>query len=266
MPTWGALKFVWTAEDAETECLKSRCGHGRACGHKQAIGGLWQQIKDLDGLAKSSAFDRQLGMSGVVLHPMQVETINRTYADGRGRRVTTRGMIEALDAAQAGRASVMYEVNTSTSPSQDRAQSHCACAIVQQLSAMARIREVLNGWSVFRRFQGRDGRAARHPPYRYRDGQRAVLRPDLQLRAAAYRRRVQRRHHIWPTPGQQHVPALALVAGVTVYETTLGTTTENLGVSGRSCFQAHFPWRHHPVSRRKSCKRGCPGAARTPAS
>ena len=73
----------------------------RAAG-KQAIGGLWQQIKDLDGLAKSSAFDRQLGMSGeLVLHPMQVETINRTYTPTAEDVAYYQGMIEALDAAQA---------------------------------------------------------------------------------------------------------------------------------------------------------------------
>ena len=38
---------------------------------------------------------------------------------------------------------------------------------------------------------------------------------------------------------------LALVAGVTVYETTLGTTLGNLA-SGDRVSQAHFPWRHHP--------------------
>ncbi|WP_033451239.1 HpcH/HpaI aldolase/citrate lyase family protein [Bordetella bronchiseptica] len=105
-----ALKFVWTAEGRETEYLKSRVVMAARAAGKQAIGGLWQQIKDLDGLAKSSAFDRQLGMSGeLVLHPMQVETINRTYTPTAEDVAYYQGMIGALDAAQAqGRASVMY--------------------------------------------------------------------------------------------------------------------------------------------------------------
>ena len=75
-----ALKFVWTPEGRETEYLKSRVVMAASAAGKQAIGGIWQQIKDLEGLARSSAFDRQLGMSGeLALHPMQVETINRTY-------------------------------------------------------------------------------------------------------------------------------------------------------------------------------------------
>ena len=82
----------------------------RAAG-KQPIGGIWQQIKDLEGLAKASAFDRQLGMSGeLALHPMQVETINRSYTPTADDIAYYQGMIDALDAAQKqGRASVMYD-------------------------------------------------------------------------------------------------------------------------------------------------------------
>ncbi|AMG87132.1 HpcH/HpaI aldolase/citrate lyase family protein [Bordetella bronchiseptica] len=106
-----ALKFVWTPEGRETEYLKSRVVMAARAAGKQAIGGIWQQIKDLEGLARSSAFDRQLGMSGeLALHPMQVETINRTYTPTAEDVAYYQGMIDALDAAQAqGRASVMYD-------------------------------------------------------------------------------------------------------------------------------------------------------------
>lgn len=105
------LKFVWTPEGRETEYLKSRVVMAARAAGKQAIGGIWQQIKDLEGLARSSAFDRQLGMSGeLALHPMQVETINRTYTPTAEDVAYYQGMIDALDAAQAqGRASVMYD-------------------------------------------------------------------------------------------------------------------------------------------------------------
>ncbi|MGZ9892701.1 HpcH/HpaI aldolase/citrate lyase family protein [Bordetella bronchiseptica] len=106
-----ALKFVWTPDGRETEYLKSRVVMAARAAGKQAIGGIWQQIKDLEGLARSSAFDRQLGMSGeLALHPMQVETINRTYTPTAEDVAYYQGMIDALDAAQAqGRASVMYD-------------------------------------------------------------------------------------------------------------------------------------------------------------
>lgn len=106
-----ALKYVWTAEGRESEYMKARVVMAARAAGKMPIGGIWQQIKDLDGLAKASAFDRQLGMSGeLALHPMQVETINRTYTPTDDEVAFYQGMIDALEAAQAqGRASVMYD-------------------------------------------------------------------------------------------------------------------------------------------------------------
>lgn len=106
-----ALKYVWTPEGRESEYMKSRVVMAARAAGKMPIGGIWQQIKDLDGLAKSSAFDRQLGMAGeLALHPMQVETINRTYTPTADEVEFYQGMIDALEAAQAkGRASVMYD-------------------------------------------------------------------------------------------------------------------------------------------------------------
>ncbi len=106
-----ALKYVWTPEGRESEYLKSRVVMAARAAGKVPIGGIWQQIKDLEGLAKSSQFDRQLGMAGeLALHPMQVETINRTYTPTADEVAYYQGMIDALDQAQAnGRASVMYD-------------------------------------------------------------------------------------------------------------------------------------------------------------
>ena len=106
-----ALKYVWTPEGRESEYMKSRVVMAARAAGKMPIGGIWQQIKDLDGLARSSAFDRQLGMAGeLALHPMQVETINRTYTPTQDEVAFYQGMIDALEKAQAqGRASVMYD-------------------------------------------------------------------------------------------------------------------------------------------------------------
>ena len=106
-----ALKYVWTPEGRESEYLKSRVVMAARAAGKVPIGGIWQQIKDLDGLAKSSQFDRQLGMAGeLALHPMQVETINRTYTPTADEVAYYQGMIDALERAKAnGRASVMYD-------------------------------------------------------------------------------------------------------------------------------------------------------------
>lgn len=106
-----ALRFVWTADGRESDYLKSRVVMAARAAGKQPIGGIWQQIKDLEGLEKASKLDRQLGMSGeLVLHPIQVETVNRTYTPDADEVAYYQGMIDALDAAVAqGRASVMYD-------------------------------------------------------------------------------------------------------------------------------------------------------------
>lgn len=106
-----ALRFVWTPDGRESDYLKSRVVMAARAAGKMPIGGIWQQIKDLEGLAKSSQHDRRLGMSGeLALHPMQIETINRTYTPTEDEVAYYQGMIDALDAAVAqGRASVMYD-------------------------------------------------------------------------------------------------------------------------------------------------------------
>lgn len=106
-----ALGYVWTPEGRESEYMKSRVVMAARAAGKAPIGGLWQQIRDLDGLARSSAFDRQLGMAGeLALHPTQVPVINRAYTPTPDEVAYYEGMIDALDAAlKQGRASVMYE-------------------------------------------------------------------------------------------------------------------------------------------------------------
>lgn len=106
-----ALNFIWTAEGRESDYLKARVVMAARAAGKWPIGGIWQKIKDLDGLAKSSQLDRQLGMAGeLALHPMQVETINRSYTPTDDEVAYYQGMIDALDNAMAqGRASVMYD-------------------------------------------------------------------------------------------------------------------------------------------------------------
>lgn len=106
-----ALHYVWTPEGRESEYLKSRVVMAARAAGKLPIGGLWQQIKDLEGLERASRFDRQLGMAGeMVLHPAQVEIVNRTYTPTAEELAYYRGMIETLEAALAqGRASTMYD-------------------------------------------------------------------------------------------------------------------------------------------------------------
>jgi citrate lyase subunit beta/citryl-CoA lyase len=78
---------------------------------KMAIGGVWQQIRDLEGLRESSLLDRQLGMTGeLALHPTNVPVINEVYSPSADEVAYYEGMIAALEQAEAaGRASTVYD-------------------------------------------------------------------------------------------------------------------------------------------------------------
>jgi citrate lyase subunit beta/citryl-CoA lyase len=106
-----ALNTVWSPEGRETLYLKSRIVMAARAAGKRPIGGVWQQIRDLEGLRASSLKDRALGMDGeLALHPTNVPIINKIYSPSEEEVAYYRGMIEALGKAQAeGRASVVYD-------------------------------------------------------------------------------------------------------------------------------------------------------------
>lgn len=106
-----ALNTIWTPGGRETHYLKARVVMAARAAGKRPIGGLWQQIRDLEGQATQSEADRQLGMDGeLVLHPTQVPVVNKIYTPTADQIAFYKGMIEALDAAVAvGRASVIYD-------------------------------------------------------------------------------------------------------------------------------------------------------------
>lgn len=106
-----ALGFTWSPEGLETLYFRSKtiiaC---RAAGKPFPIGGLWQDVHDLEGLRKFSAFNRSLGFTGeIVLHPSNVPIINEIYSLSAQDRDYYEGMITTFAAAEAqGKAAVMY--------------------------------------------------------------------------------------------------------------------------------------------------------------
>lgn len=106
-----ALGTVWSPEGLETLYLKSRVVMAARAAGKRPIGGLWQQIRDLEGQRGSALRDRALGMDGeLVLHPTQVPVVNEVYRPSEEDVAYYRGMIAALEQAQAeGRAAVIYD-------------------------------------------------------------------------------------------------------------------------------------------------------------
>ncbi|MBT2304851.1 CoA ester lyase [Variovorax paradoxus] len=105
-----ALGVGWTPEGRESLFLKSRVVMAARAAAKQPIGGLWQQVHDLDGLEKACEEDRLLGMRGqFLLHPSNVAVCNRVFSPSPEEVAYYRGMVEALEHAQAaGRASIIY--------------------------------------------------------------------------------------------------------------------------------------------------------------
>ncbi|MFT3975782.1 MAG: CoA ester lyase [Sphingomonas bacterium] len=106
-----SLGYVWTPEGRETLFLKSQAVMAARAAGKLPIGGVWQQIKDIDGCRKAAEDDRQLGMSGqLVLHPSNVEVVNQAFCPTPEDVEYYKGMVAALDVAKAqGRASVVYD-------------------------------------------------------------------------------------------------------------------------------------------------------------
>ncbi len=106
-----SLGYVWTPDGRESLYFKSRAVMAARAAGKQPIGGLWQQVHDLDGLRQSAQLDRGLGMAGeLVLHPSNVAAINEVYSPSADQVAYYEGMILALEMSQAnGRASTIYD-------------------------------------------------------------------------------------------------------------------------------------------------------------
>lgn len=106
-----ALGFTWTPQGLETLYFRSKSIMAcRAAGKPFPIGGLWQDVHDLDGLRAFSGFNRTLGYTGeIVLHPSNVPVVNEIYSLSAADREYYKGMIATFAEAEAqGKAAVMY--------------------------------------------------------------------------------------------------------------------------------------------------------------
>src|SRR5206468_2585986 len=80
-----ALGVGWTPEGRESLFLKSRVVMAARAAGKEPIGGLWQQVHDLEGFERACEQDRCLGMTGqLVLHPSNVAGVNRLFSPSPG--------------------------------------------------------------------------------------------------------------------------------------------------------------------------------------
>lgn len=104
--------FTWTPEGIETLYHRSRAVIAcRAAGKPFPIGGMWQEVHDLDGLRKQAEFNRQLGFSGeIVLHPSNVAVINEVYSPTEEQLDYYRGLVAAFEEGERqGQGAVIYK-------------------------------------------------------------------------------------------------------------------------------------------------------------
>jgi citrate lyase subunit beta/citryl-CoA lyase len=104
------MGFEWSADSFESIYLKSRTVMAARAAGKLPIGGIWQQVHDLEGLKKYATLNRRLGMSGeAILHPSNAAVVNAIFTPSENDILFYQGMVEAFEnAVKEGRASIMY--------------------------------------------------------------------------------------------------------------------------------------------------------------
>lgn len=103
--------FTWTADGQETLYLRSRVVlAARAAGLRSIVLGLWQEVRNLDGLRTFAAANNRLGYTGqVLIHPTHAPVANEEYGLSTFMRDYYEGLIEAFEQGQRdGHGAVSY--------------------------------------------------------------------------------------------------------------------------------------------------------------
>jgi citrate lyase subunit beta/citryl-CoA lyase len=106
-----ALGYRWTPEGLETLFMRSKIVMAARAAGVIPVGGLWQDVHNLEGLRKNTEFNRQLGFQGeLVLHPSNVSVVNDIYSPSEEEIAYYRGMLNAFEIAERnGETAIMYE-------------------------------------------------------------------------------------------------------------------------------------------------------------
>jgi citrate lyase subunit beta/citryl-CoA lyase len=93
----------WSASGSELLYARSRVlAEARAAGIKFPMDGVFPRINDTDALVRESEGARDLGYRGkTVIHPSQVEPVNRVFTPSEKEVAYARDMLAAFDAAVA---------------------------------------------------------------------------------------------------------------------------------------------------------------------
>ncbi|MFC4409938.1 HpcH/HpaI aldolase/citrate lyase family protein [Chungangia koreensis] len=105
-----ALGYQWTMEGLETLFMRSKVVMAARAAGVQPIGGLWQDVHNIEGLRRSASFNRQLGFVGeLILHPSNAPVVNEIYAPSDEDIEYYSGMVQAFEAAeQNGESAILY--------------------------------------------------------------------------------------------------------------------------------------------------------------
>ena len=95
--------FRWTPAGLETLYFRSRVVlAARAAGLNHVVLGLWQSIKELDGLRAFAQSNRDVGYGGqVVIHPSHVSIVNDAYSPSENELERFASMVAAYEAGSS---------------------------------------------------------------------------------------------------------------------------------------------------------------------
>lgn len=103
--------FEWSNEGHESLYIRSRVLLACRASRLHALTGLWEDVRDLDGLRAFARQGRGLGFRGMIaIHPSHVPIVNETFTPSAEEVDFHRRMIAAFEEAEAaGRAALMFE-------------------------------------------------------------------------------------------------------------------------------------------------------------
>lgn len=103
--------FSWTPEGTETLYLRSKVVlAARAAGLRSIVLGLWQEVRNLDGMRTFAQDNNGLGYTGqVLIHPSHAPIANEAYGLSSNLREYYQGLVEAFEQGQReGHGAVSY--------------------------------------------------------------------------------------------------------------------------------------------------------------
>ena len=107
-----ALGLMWTRDARESLFLRSKILlDARAAGIRYPMGGLWTDIKDIDGLRAFATEMRHIGYTGLrLIHPSHVPVVNEVFTPTAEEIAYWRGLMEALVIAEKqGTTAITYK-------------------------------------------------------------------------------------------------------------------------------------------------------------